>query len=183
MFEKNHRENTTTPQQVTFGCVIERMATIERFGRRWPLTGAVAVLAIHAIFGLGCRDPQEAAEPGEPALDEGLFGDSYQIVTNGLPEDAPALAAETLEVNISYTGGCEDHRFDVEYESERDTTTIWIRHRNQGDRCEEDVFDRLEFPLPEEALDMNTILLLNPNHDEPFVLRWGTPSPFDTIGF
>lgn len=174
-------------QHVTCRGVTDDMSTIghsEIRRRACAAFGVAAALSIFVLFEAGCGGEQQATEPEEPTRDEGLFGDPYEIVTNrfsAMPDDQPALSAETLQVNVAYTGGCDDHGFDLEFESDDDTTRVWLRHRNHGDRCEEDVFDRLDFELPEEALKPRTILLLNPNHEQPFVLRWGTPSPFDTM--
>lgn len=155
-----------------------RFAGIKRRGVYVAILPTILILAA-----VGCTQGDQPDQPEQPTHDRRAFGDAYRIVTNefpALPDDPPALISDTLSVHVSYPGGCENHRFDFEYESEADTTRLWIFHRDEGDSCEEQVFERLEFPLPESTLQSGTIVLLNPNHDVPFVLRWGTTSPAAT---
>lgn len=178
---------------MTRACFIDDVNTTlintERTKARRPknrvLIFAIAVLAVQLSL-VGCRDSQPPSDLDEQVHDEGLFGDPYYIITNrhaAIPDEPPVLEGDTLDIQVAYTGGCQDHGFELEYESVHDTTSLWIRHRDGGDRCEERVYETLQFPLPEDALDARTILLLNPEYEVPFVLRWGTRTPFDSIGF
>lgn len=126
---------------------------------------------------MGCQDAETPEGLEEPDYDRGMFGDPYQIVINetpATPDEPPSLSSDTLSMQVSYTGGCQDHRFDVDYESERDTTRIWIHHRDGNDSCEEEVRERLQFAMPESVLQSRTIVVLNPNNDAPLIVRWGT---------
>jgi len=126
---------------------------------------------------MGCQNAETPDGPEEPDYDRGMFGDPYQIVTNetpAAPDEPPSLSSDTLSMQVSYTGGCQNHRFDVDYESGLDTTRIWIHHRDGNDSCEEEVLEQLQFAIPESVLESRTIVLLNPNNDAPLIVRWGT---------
>ncbi|MEX0747725.1 MAG: hypothetical protein WD275_06975 [Rhodothermales bacterium] len=92
--------------------------------------------------------------------------------STALPDEMPALMSDTLMMLVSYSGGCEDHDLDLESEVEQDTAKLWIKHNANGDSCEAMIFDRFEVRVPKRALDAPTIVLLNPNEDIPFILRW-----------
>lgn len=112
----------------------------------------------------------------EDGVDSGRFGSSYEIVTNeepALPDEPPTLVGDTLLAHITYPGGCQDHDFELQSDVANDTARIWLRHRAHGDDCEGLIRDRIEMRVPEEVASANTILLLNPNADVPFVVRWG----------
>jgi hypothetical protein len=148
-----------------------------RIRRRRVRRSGFVLLIVLLSTTMGCQDAESPEGLEEPDYDRGTFGDPYQIVTNeppATPDEPPSLSSDTLSMQVSYTGGCQDHRFDVDYESERDTTRIWIHHRDGNDSCEEEVLERLDFAIPESALESRTIVLLNPNDDVPFIVRWGT---------
>lgn len=119
----------------------------------------------------GC---ERAVTPVDSTRDSSRFGDAYQVVTNehpDAPDDPPVIVSDSLYVQVSYSGGCENHDFDLDMETARDTTRLWLRHNNGGDSCEALLLDRLAFDLPNDGLESATILLLNPNHEAPFVVR------------
>ncbi len=152
------------------------MSYLHTVPARWPIILTAVFLVGSA---LGCSDGRSPEESERVETDRSVFGDPYQIVTNevpALPDEPPSLESDTLTLQVSYAGGCEDHRFDLDYISESDTTKLWVEHGNGGDSCEEEVFERLEFTLPEDALENRTIVLLNPHDNEPFMVRWGLPA-------
>lgn len=122
---------------------------------------------------VGCeRTPEDTPD----THDRGRFGSGYEILTNetsAAPDEPPAIVSDTLKALVSYPGGCEDHEFEIDSEVRRDTSRLWLRHDAGGDDCEAMITDRLELPVSSDVLEANTILLLNPNADVPFVLRWG----------
>ena len=129
-----------------------------------------ALLLMIAIVGCGGQKPSEDA----PRV-EGRFGDGYQILTNehpDAPDDPPAIVSDSLSLLVAYAGGCQDHDFSLQHETARDTTRLWLRHSNGGDDCEAMIFDRLQLELPEDVLESPTILLLNPNSEAAFIVRW-----------
>jgi hypothetical protein len=92
--------------------------------------------------------------------------------STALPDELPALMSDTLILLVSYSGGCEDHELDLKSRVEQDTAKLWIKHDANGDACEAMIFDRFEVRVPEPALEASIIVLLNPNEDIPFILRW-----------
>lgn len=134
--------------------------------RKVQLTAALLILS-----SLACDD---SADQG--VVREDRFGSDYQITTNenpALPDEPPALLGDTLVAHLAYPGGCEDHDFVLETEVRSDTARLWLRHDNHGDDCEAMIQDRFEERVPEDVLSAPTILLMNPNASEPYVLRWG----------
>lgn len=133
---------------------------------------AAVILLLSAT---ACREASEVQETDDP----NRFGSAYEIVTNerqALPDEPPALMGDTLSAQVAYPGGCTDHDFELHTEVRLDTARLWLRHSDYGDDCEGMINDRIEIDVPEDVLDARTILLLNPNAPEPFVLRWGDVS-------
>lgn len=121
---------------------------------------------------------EPAETPPEPGRAGGRFGDAYQVLTNEHPDaldEAPLITSDTLHMLVSYAGGCENHDFDLDFEAERDTTTLWLHHNDGGDDCEAMILDRLSFHVPEDALNNPTILLQNPNDSVPFIVQRNVP--------
>lgn len=114
--------------------------------------------------------------PEEPQADPGQFGSSYDVVTNehdALPDEPPTLFGDTLVAHVVYSGGCRDHDFELHSEVSSDTARLWLRHASHGDDCEASINERIETTVPPDVMNAGTILLLNPNASEPFVIRWG----------
>ena len=127
---------------------------------------------------LGCEQPPQTGDDGR--VDTRRFGDPYQILMNestALPDELPALMSDTLIMLVSYSGGCEDHDLDLKSEVEQDTAKLWLKHDANGDSCEAIISDRFEVRVPDEVLEAPTIVLLNPNEDVPFILRWRPDRP------
>lgn len=134
------------------------------------LLGCVAIFSLS--LALAACEQTEA--PSETTRDTGRFGDAYEVLTNehpDAPDEPPAIISDSLYALVSYSGGCENHDFDLDIDTARDTTRLWLRHDNGGDNCEALIHERLAFDLPDDALENPTILLLNPNREAPFVLR------------
>lgn len=141
-----------------------------------------AVTAVIILLLVGCGNDETQNETRGPDQ----FGNDYEIVTNeepALPDEPPALVGDTLFAHVAYPGGCADHDFELETEVRSDTARLWLRHDARGDDCEGMISDRLDIRVPENVLDAETIVLLNPNQPEPFVLRWGAlPTRADRSG-
>ena len=136
------------------------------------MTKVQAAALAFALFVGGCGD----ASNDDAAQNSNRFGSDYEIVTNeepALPDEPPALVGDTLLAHISYPGGCEDHEFELETDIANDTARVWLRHQAHGDDCEGMIRDRIEVRVPEEVAAANTVVLLNPNADVPFVVKWG----------
>ena len=131
----------------------------------------VALLAF-ALAVLGCENTSE----DQQTRNADRFGSGYEIVTNeepALPDEPPALVGDSLFAHVAYPGGCQDHDFELESDVANDTARVWLRHQGHGDDCEGMIRDRIEMQVPEDVVNAETVLLLNPNADIPFVLRWG----------
>lgn len=141
-----------------------------------PFSAGPFLLGCVAIFSLGLvvAACEQTDAPLEATRESGRFGDAYEVLTNehpDAPDEPPVIVSDSLLVLVSYSGGCENHDFDLDIDTARDTTRLWLRHDNGGDNCEALIHERLAFDLPDDALENPTIHLLNPNHEAPFVLR------------
>lgn len=103
------------------------------------------------------------------------FGDPYEIITNdvpGAPDKPPRLLGDWLLIMVAYSGGCEDHVFDVESVVRQDTAHVWVKHNNSGDSCEAYVVDELSLELPTGILTSRVIAMHDPAGDPPHLLKW-----------
>lgn len=103
------------------------------------------------------------------------FGDDYEIVMSeapAAPDEPPALRGDTLTATVAYPGGEETHDFSLRHEAAGDTTRLWLRHDAEGDDDTTRILDDVRVHVPPEALRAPTVVLLNPQGGEPFVLRW-----------
>src|SRR5690554_5623492 len=133
------------------------------------------VVILLLVLAAGCGRGGAEDEADAPA-GGGRFGDPYQVVPGfhpAEPDTPPALAGDTLVALVTYTGGCEDHDFALDYAASADTARVWIRHDAHGDACEALIEDEVRLPLPREALAPPVVVLLNPQDPIPFILRWG----------
>lgn len=69
-------------------------------------------------------------------------------------ENGPAISISNDVINykVSYTGGCEDHNFDLyaenEFlESDPVQSSVFLIHENNGDICESQITETLQFDL------------------------------------
>ncbi len=133
------------------------------------------------LFSLaGCRtgtSEETATDRDTPPPVSSRFGDAYAIVlgeTPSAPDAPPALlGGDSLVAQVRYAGGCEDHGFSLRHEAVRgDTARLWLHHDAHGDDCEALVYDEIRLPVPPEARDATTVLLLNPQSGPPHVVRW-----------
>ena len=134
------------------------------------LLGCVAGVGL----GLSLAACEQGVSPSEPTRDSGRFGDAYQLLANehpDAPDEPPTIISDSLYVLVSYSGGCENHDFDLRTDTARDTTYLWLHHNDGGDDCEALIHDRLTFDLSNDALENPTILMLNPNNDAPFIVK------------
>ncbi|PSQ71844.1 MAG: hypothetical protein BRD38_00340 [Bacteroidetes bacterium QH_9_67_14] len=119
---------------------------------RWIVHPSRARRLAHAVFVLGAAllatggcgsDREPSAAPAGSR-----FGADYEIVLGespAAPDEPPVLRGDTLTATVAYRGG------------EEDTARV---------------LDEVRVPAPTEALDASTVVLLNPQGGEPFVLRW-----------
>lgn len=123
------------------------------------------------LWGMGCSAPSgDGAPPGGSR-----FGSTYEIVlseTPAAPDTPPALHGDTVAALVVYPGGQETHEFTLRHEVAGDTARLWLHHDAEGDDGSERVLDDVRLPLPPEVPPASTVLLLNPQGGEPFVLRW-----------
>ena len=132
---------------------------------RAVLISGVALLAV----GCGSESSPEEAPAGE------RFGADYEFVLSAspaAPSKPPALSGDTLTATVAYRGGEETHDFALRHDVRGDTARLWLRHDAAGEDDSTRVLDEVRFAAPPEALDAATVVLLNPQGGEPFVLRW-----------
>jgi hypothetical protein len=135
------------------------------------LAHAVFVLGVALLAAGGCGSDREpsAAPAGS------RFGADYEIVLGespAAPDEPPVLRGDTLTATVAYRGGEETHDFTLGHEVREDTARLWLRHDAAGEEDTARVLDEVRLPAPPEALDASTVVLLNPQGGEPFVLRW-----------
>ncbi len=121
-----------------------------------------------ALFLTTCQSPQTPLDEADPATDP------FSIVLSRNPAEPdmpPALDGDTLEVRVTYSGGCSDHDFTLEQEARGDTTVFSIRHQAGGDSCEALVYDELRLPVGTSVTSSGPIVLRNPQGGVPFRLR------------
>lgn len=148
------------------------MRSIVRLAPRALPSACVLVTACAALAQLGCGS--SSSEP-EAAPGGSRFGASYEILTGqteAAPEQPPVLRGDTLTATVAYEGGEETHEFALEHETRNDTARLWLRHDAAGDDDSTRVLDEVRLAVPQQALDASTVVLLNPQGDAPFVLRW-----------
>ncbi len=103
------------------------------------------------------------------------FGDPY-VFSSGWCGTPPFVPAVTLQENIlnmgvSYTGGCEEHDFFLKNCSTNSTVYLWLMHDSNGDTCEAIIWDYFQFTLADEIMDMDRIVVLDPNCEDSVIVK------------
>ena len=134
---------------------------------------AYIMLLVAALVGGGCN----ASSSSEPKAAPGgsRFGNDYEIVMSeepAAPDEPPALRGDTLTATVAYPGGAETHDFALRHETASDTARLWLHHDAASDADTTRVLDDVRLTVPQKALRASTVVLLNPQGGEPFVLRW-----------
>jgi len=107
----------------------------------------VLPLLAGAVFGLAACD---SASPTIPDL-----GDAYTVEM----QPTPLLDGDVLRVTVSYSGGCQDHAFELAYSVVGMEPELWLDHDANGDLCEAYITETLDIPVPAEALEGRPIRL------------------------
>lgn len=93
------------------------------------------------------------------------FGDTYEIRTSdpdsGEPS-IPAIEGNRLVMVVSYSGGCEEHEFDLRSSVVSDAAALWLYHNANGDPCEAYLTEKLRMKVPENVLGAPARLLFKP---------------------
>lgn len=129
------------------------------------------LLIIVMALPLGCTHQDMFA----PESRHQYFGDPYRIILQtvpGEPDLPPSLIGDTLQVLVSYAGGCENHSFELDYNAVPDTTRLWMRHDAQRDQCEAHIIETVRIPVRAGLLKTPIVVLLNPDDRIPFILKW-----------
>jgi hypothetical protein len=108
--------------------------------------------------------------------DDSDFGDFYVLALSPDPvgnnQDIADLTDNVLRTGAYYSGGCEDHHFNLFFKLESTSkANLWIVHNANNDMCEAYIWESLEFDLPAELKDISEILLLHPGPTSPEKLR------------
>lgn len=78
------------------------------------------------------------------------------------------LFAETLKVDVSYSGGCKTHLFEAFYKRDASSGTveILIHHNSQNDNCEAYLTETLEIDLSGKIEEGDQVVVLNGSSQE-----------------
>lgn len=139
-----------------------------------PSSARCASCAVFLLSTLAWTGCSSSSEP-EAAPGGSRFGNDYEIVMSespAAPDEPPSLRGDTLAATVAYPGGEETHAFELRHEVASDTARLWLRHDAASDDDSTRVLDDLRLAVPPEALRAPTVVLLNPQGGEPFVLRW-----------
>ena len=82
------------------------------------------------------------------------FGDGYAVAT-----DTAVLDGDTLRVEVSYSGGCEEHTFDLETRAAGPVRELWLVHDANGDLCEAYLTEALAVNVGRLPADGPVVLL------------------------
>ena len=104
------------------------------------------LIALAFIWMAGC-------DPTSPTIPD--LGDAYVVEMS--PD--PLLDGDVLRVAVSYSGGCEDHTFELGFSTANPEPELWLKHDANGDLCEAYITDTLAIPVPLEALQGRPIRL------------------------
>ncbi|MBC8180665.1 hypothetical protein H8E88_06020 [candidate division KSB1 bacterium] len=91
------------------------------------------------------------------------FGDDYSINA-----DKTYLSSDTLIFEISHSGGCEEHFYEVRFNRvENQTAYIFVYHNGNGDMCEAYLTSNLKSNLQTLLVrdDFADLYLLRPNQE------------------
>jgi hypothetical protein len=91
------------------------------------------------------------------------FGDEY-----GINETKTYLSGDTLFFQISFSGGCEEHFYEVQFNRvENQTAYIFVYHNANGDMCEAYLTYNLKSNLQTLLVrdDFADLYLLRPNQE------------------
>lgn len=83
------------------------------------------------------------------------LGDPYVIQSR--PE--PVVVGTTLHVTVSYSGGCEAHAFDLDWERTASGTDLWLRHGGVPDPCDAFITEALEIAVPRTIVERGPLRL------------------------
>ena len=135
-----------------------------------------SLAVLMGLLASGCEDaPVDVPEPPNEEEDVSGFGTSYRIVTNptqDAPETLPHVRDDSLFMNVSYLGGCENHSFSLGHHIQQDTAQLWVYHNAGGETCSTRVADHIALPLPEEVRGASTLRLRMPQGSPPYTLRF-----------
>ncbi|RKU24090.1 hypothetical protein C6499_17435 [Candidatus Poribacteria bacterium] len=121
----------------------------------------IASLAICTLFlAIGCdrMDNQTIDEINEVGDAIGKIGDTVigatpdALGTDAFVINATTIEADTLRVNVSYTGGCETHAFTLVaeprfLESFPVQVHVSLAHNANGDTCQDSITEDYQFDL------------------------------------
>ncbi len=134
---------------------------------RW-LTSLASIVVL--VFASGCEIVSNNSDGDTPAgFTE--FGDPYTLIARtlfGTGDLMPNLAGNVINVRVQYSGGCEDHTFDLNYRLRQENTIaeLWVQHDANGDGCEALITNELRYILPDEVSDSATIIFIGPDDFE-----------------
>ncbi|GAB5535635.1 MAG: hypothetical protein Rubg2KO_18840 [Rubricoccaceae bacterium] len=111
-----------------------------------------------ALLGLAACDTTSSTIPD--------LGDGYAVEM----QPTPLLDGDVLRVSVSYSGGCEDHTFELAYWTAGPEPELWLTHDSNDDPCEAYITEALALRVPREALEGRPVHLYI-NETETIVLN------------
>jgi hypothetical protein len=120
---------------------------VARYAQREVSMRALTLLTFAACGGAG---PTPWPDPFSDC--RAADGDPYDIGPSGGAEDPVVVVGHELRVTVGYSGGCEEHAFQICWdgsfmESDPVQARIDLLHDANGDGCEAYVTDELSFDL------------------------------------
>ena len=98
------------------------------------------------------KEPQ--TNPEEPTEPNGRILYNPKLSNMGAHKDINevSISGNTLQVNVSYSGGCKEHSFELVHKKEMTKSmppilTVYLVHENNEDYCEEYITENLQFDL------------------------------------
>lgn len=120
------------------------------------ISSSLAFVSLSLLLGVvGCSllssDGSTGAEEVHVIEDPVNF-DRSAIQIAGFKIEAASVKRDVLELRISYSGGCEEHAFDLYstrgiYESKPPQADVYLSHEGNGDACRQLIRKELTFDL------------------------------------
>lgn len=135
------------------------------------------IVGIFALFFVSCGN-KEMSDNSKDEVPVGVLVDGFRVYENSAPLNIEniALNGHLLTLQVSYSGGCEKHEFQLVgstmlMKSLPPKRPILLYHDNNGDSCRELVKDTLTFDIRAFAYSNGEVHLL--------LEGWENPIPYN----
>lgn len=124
-------------------------------------------IATLSLLLLSCGNQQEVTNDTIPAIPKAIIVTDFKPYANSAPYhiDAVNLVKNQLTINVTYSGGCEKHEFQLIgnrmiSKSIPPQRSIQLYHNNNGDSCREQLTETLVFDISAFAYSDQEISLI-----------------------